>query len=113
MPGWRSLTPALWLVRLGGGMMMGVDHNKNQKWVGASAAFFPAGGLVTIESWEQWRCSDPCKSIDVNILRVHEKPITPADPDLSIGTVDSRLPSRKLWCRVANWESSLECSMGH
>jgi hypothetical protein len=22
--------------------MMGVDHNRNQSWVGASAAFFPA-----------------------------------------------------------------------
>lgn len=36
------LTPALSLVRLGRGQMMGVDHNKNQEWVGASAAFFPA-----------------------------------------------------------------------
>jgi hypothetical protein len=36
-----SLTPALSLVRLGRGKMMGVDHNKNQQWVGASAAFFP------------------------------------------------------------------------
>jgi hypothetical protein len=35
------LTPALPLVRLGRGKMMGVDHNKNQEWVGASAAFFP------------------------------------------------------------------------
>jgi hypothetical protein len=36
-----DLTPALSLVRLGRGKMMGVDHNKNQEWVGASAAFFP------------------------------------------------------------------------
>jgi hypothetical protein len=36
-----KLTPALSLVRLGRGKMMGVDHNKNQEWVGASAAFFP------------------------------------------------------------------------
>ena len=35
-----KLTPALSLVRLGRGKMMGVDHNKNQEWVGASAAFF-------------------------------------------------------------------------
>lgn len=35
------LTPALSLVRLGRGKMMGVDHNKNLEWVGASAAFFP------------------------------------------------------------------------
>jgi len=37
------LTPVLPLVRLGRGKMMGVDHNKNQEWVGASAAFFPPG----------------------------------------------------------------------
>ena len=36
------LTPVLPLVRLGRGRMMGVDHNRNQEWVGASAAFFPA-----------------------------------------------------------------------
>jgi hypothetical protein len=40
-PDGGSLTPALSLVRLGRGKMMGVDHNKNQEWVGASAAFFP------------------------------------------------------------------------
>ncbi len=40
-PDGGSLTPALSLVRLGRGRMMGVDHNKNQQWVGASAAFFP------------------------------------------------------------------------
>jgi hypothetical protein len=39
-----TLRPALSLVRLGRGKMMGVDHNKNQEWVGASAAFFPKGG---------------------------------------------------------------------
>jgi hypothetical protein len=38
-----KLTPALSLVRLGRGKMMGVDHNKNQEWVGASAAFYPQG----------------------------------------------------------------------
>ncbi len=36
-----SLTPSLSLVRLGRGKMMGVDHNRDQQWVGASAAFFP------------------------------------------------------------------------
>lgn len=36
-----TLTPAISLVRLGRGKMMGVDHNKNQQWVGASAAFLP------------------------------------------------------------------------
>lgn len=40
-PDRETLTPALSLVRLGRGKMMGVDHNKNQEWVGASAAFFP------------------------------------------------------------------------
>jgi hypothetical protein len=35
-----SLTPALSLVRLGRGKMMGVDHNQNQEWVGGSAAFY-------------------------------------------------------------------------
>lgn len=42
-PDGGRLTPALSLVRLGRGKMMGVDHNKNQQWVGASAAFFPTG----------------------------------------------------------------------
>jgi hypothetical protein len=40
-PDGGKLTPALSLVRLGRGKMMGVDHNKDQAWVGASAAFFP------------------------------------------------------------------------
>jgi hypothetical protein len=35
-----ELTPVLPLVRLGRGKMMGVDHNRNQEWVGASAAFW-------------------------------------------------------------------------
>jgi hypothetical protein len=39
-----KLTPVLSLVRLGRGKMMGVDHNRNQEWVGASAAFFPQEG---------------------------------------------------------------------
>jgi hypothetical protein len=43
-PDGGQLTPALSLVRLGRGRMMGVDHNRNQEWVGASAAFFPASG---------------------------------------------------------------------
>lgn len=42
-PDGGALTPALSLVRLGRGKMMGVDHNRNQEWVGASAAFFPGG----------------------------------------------------------------------
>ena len=39
-PDRNTLTPALSLVRLGRGKMMGVDHNRDQQWVGASAAFF-------------------------------------------------------------------------
>ena len=42
-PEGASLTPVLSLVRLGRGKMMGVDHNRNQQWVGASSAFFPTG----------------------------------------------------------------------
>ena len=40
-PDGGELTPVLPLVRLGRGKMMGVDHNRNQEWVGASAAFYP------------------------------------------------------------------------
>ena len=39
-PDHGSLTPALPLIRLGRGKMMGVDHNRNQQWVGGSAAFW-------------------------------------------------------------------------
>ena len=35
-----EMTPAISLVRLGRGLMMGVDHNRNQEWIGGSAAFF-------------------------------------------------------------------------
>lgn len=37
-----EMTPVTSLVRLGRGLMMGVDHNRNQQWVGGSAALFPA-----------------------------------------------------------------------
>jgi hypothetical protein len=33
-----TLIPVLTIVRMGRGLMMGVDHNKNMKWVGSSAA---------------------------------------------------------------------------
>ena len=36
-----ELTPVLTIIRMGRGLMMGVDQNKNMEWVGASAAFFP------------------------------------------------------------------------
>lgn len=42
-PDGGTLTPVMPLVRLGRGKMMGVDHNRDQEWVGASAAFFPVG----------------------------------------------------------------------
>jgi hypothetical protein len=35
------LQPAIALVRLGRGLMMGVDHNRDQQWVGSSAALTP------------------------------------------------------------------------
>lgn len=37
-PDGGELTPVLPLVRMGRGLMMGVDHNKNLEWVGGSAA---------------------------------------------------------------------------
>jgi hypothetical protein len=43
-PDGANLIPALSLVRLGRGKMMGVDHNRDLRWVGASAAFYPASG---------------------------------------------------------------------
>ena len=39
-PDGGELTPVLPLVRMGRGMMMGVDHNKNLEWVGGSAALW-------------------------------------------------------------------------
>ena len=38
-----ELEPVISLVRLGRGLMMGVDQNRNQLWVGGSAALFPGG----------------------------------------------------------------------
>ena len=35
-----QLTPVLTIIRMGRGLMMGVDHNKNMEWVGASAGFY-------------------------------------------------------------------------
>ena len=39
--GEAEMRPTISLVRLGRGLMMGVDHNHNQRWVGGSAAFVP------------------------------------------------------------------------
>lgn len=36
----EELTPVLTIVRMGRGLMMGVDHNKNMEWVGASAGLY-------------------------------------------------------------------------
>ena len=35
-----ALKPVLTIIRMGRGLMMGVDHNKNMEWVGASAALY-------------------------------------------------------------------------
>jgi hypothetical protein len=38
---WQErLQPVLTIVRMGRGLMMGVDHNRNMEWVGASAALY-------------------------------------------------------------------------
>jgi len=36
----EELTPVLTIIRMGRGLMMGVDHNRNMEWVGASAGLF-------------------------------------------------------------------------
>jgi hypothetical protein len=36
----EELTPVLTIIRMGRGLQMGVDHNKNMEWVGASAGLF-------------------------------------------------------------------------
>ena len=37
----EELKAVLTIIRMGRGLMMGVDHNRNMEWVGASAAFYP------------------------------------------------------------------------
>ena len=37
----EELLPVMTIVRMGRGMMMGVDHNKNMEWVGSAAGFYP------------------------------------------------------------------------
>ena len=39
-----ELLPVLTIIRMGRGAMMGVDHNRDLEWVGASAAFYPVDG---------------------------------------------------------------------
>jgi hypothetical protein len=38
----EELLPVMTIVRMGRGAMMGVDHNKNMQWVGASAGLYPS-----------------------------------------------------------------------
>jgi hypothetical protein len=40
-PDGGTLEPVISLVRLGRGLMMGVDHNRDKQWVGGSAALMP------------------------------------------------------------------------
>ena len=40
-PDGGTLQPVISLVRLGRGLMMGVDHNRDRQWVGGSAALIP------------------------------------------------------------------------
>ena len=37
----EQLQAVLTIIRMGRGLMMGVDHNREMEWVGASAAFYP------------------------------------------------------------------------
>jgi len=37
-----ELLPVLTVIRMGRGLMMGVDHNRNMEWVGSSAGFYPS-----------------------------------------------------------------------
>ena len=40
-PDGGKMEPVICLARMGRGLMMGVDHNRNQSWVGGSAALYP------------------------------------------------------------------------
>ena len=35
-----ELKPVTTIIRMGRGLMMGVDHNRNMEWVGSSAGFY-------------------------------------------------------------------------
>ena len=39
----EEMTPVQTIIRTGRGLMMGVDHNRNLEWVGASAGFYLPG----------------------------------------------------------------------
>ena len=37
----EEMQPVMTIIRMGRGLMMGVDHNKNMEWVGSSSGFYP------------------------------------------------------------------------
>jgi hypothetical protein len=37
----EELLPVMTIIRMGRGLMMGVDHNRNMEWVGSSAGLYP------------------------------------------------------------------------
>ena len=39
-PDGKRMVPMISLVRMGRGLMMGVDHNRDRTWVGSSAGLF-------------------------------------------------------------------------
>jgi hypothetical protein len=45
-----ELLPVMSIVRMGRGLMMGVDHNKNMEWVGSSAALYQGDSLLNGDS---------------------------------------------------------------
>jgi hypothetical protein len=49
-PDGKGLTPMTSLVRMGRGLMMGVDHNRNQTWTGGSAGFFQSSNVLPTSS---------------------------------------------------------------
>jgi hypothetical protein len=46
-PDGGTMTPMTSLVRMGRGLMMGVDHNRDRTWVGGSAGLFPQRNVPT------------------------------------------------------------------
>jgi len=47
-------------VRMGRGMMMGVDHNRNLEWVGGSAALWVEWGDHSLAAWCSRNQNSPC-----------------------------------------------------
>jgi hypothetical protein len=46
-PDGGEMVPMISLVRMGRGLMMGVDHNRDRTWVGGSAGLFPKRAMPT------------------------------------------------------------------